>query len=524
MKKERIKFLAIIAGAFLFNFVFWQEKMALNTILYDAFVLAILFVLYPEARRVSTVRWLTLGHLICLAMILVHNTMLSKIAFITTLGLLTGFAEYVHRSVWYAGGSAIMNGIFTTVSIAESAEAFKRERKGKKRKSKLLGYITIPLLLGLLFFIIYASANSVFSEFTEKISISISDFFSNISEWISFKRLMFLLAGFYLTAWILLRSKLNYFEKEESQCKDDLVRRRKPLIERKMDPFHNMGSGLMGRLANGMMALKNMNTIGLISLILLNVLLLAINIIDIRYVWFELEYRGDLDLYKIIHEGTDLLIISILLAMAVLIIFFRGNLNFYKANKWLKYMAYAWIIQNSILAVSVLLRGYHYININGLAYKRIGVLFYLALVLVGLVSVFWKIYAKKTTYFLFRVNAWALIVLLVGSTTVNWDEFIASYNFKRKDEILMPVDFMVTLSNKAIPLLDQNVQVLREQAEKHRQLGYPIESCHDCFINTLKTKQADFLYEQQDYTWLSYNLADESVKKYLEQKYKYTAK
>jgi hypothetical protein len=108
MKSERIKLLAAIAGALLFNFVFWQEKMALNTVLYDVFLLVMIFFLYPEARRVSTVRWLTLGHLICLAMIILNNTVLSKIGFVFTLAMVAGFAEYIHRSVWFAGGTMLM--------------------------------------------------------------------------------------------------------------------------------------------------------------------------------------------------------------------------------------------------------------------------------------------------------------------------------------------------------------------------------------------------------------------------------
>ncbi|MGB8192471.1 MAG: DUF4173 domain-containing protein [Chitinophagaceae bacterium] len=524
MKKERIKLLAVIAGAVLFNLIFWQEKMAVNTILYDVFILAMLFFLYPEARRVSTVRWLTLGHLFCLAMILVQNTLLSKIGFSITLVLLAGFIEYVHRSVWFAGGSMLINGVFVTVSVMESAE---RKTNGSKKKwnGKIVRFAIIPLVLVLIFFFIYSSANSVFSDYTSRISSSISTFFNDLFKLFSIPRLMFLLAGSYLTAWIIMRSRLNYFEKKESNCEDDLVRKRKSTAEKKNDVFYNLSTGVMGKMAKGNLALKNMNTIGLISLVLLNVLLAVINVIDVRYIWFGFEYGSDVNLFKMIHEGTDLLIISILLAIAVLMVFFRGNLNFYKANKWLKYGAYAWIVQNAILVISVLLRDYYYINKTGLAYKRIGVLFYLALVLAGLASVFWKIYRKKTTYFLFRVNAWAVIVLLVASTAINWDEFIAEYNFSRNKEILMPVDYMVTLSNKALPLLDQNREVLKEQAAKQITFyGYLSPTCEGCFLGELDRRQKQYLEQQQGYTWLSYNMADASIKKYFEQKRKLTAK
>src|ERR1700754_5067778 len=95
--KDIIRIVLVAAAAVLFNMVFWQEKFGLNTLLYDAFVLGALFFLYPQARHYSTVRWLFLGHLTCLAMVLVNNTVLSVMGFAITLILLAGFAEYMHR-------------------------------------------------------------------------------------------------------------------------------------------------------------------------------------------------------------------------------------------------------------------------------------------------------------------------------------------------------------------------------------------------------------------------------------------
>lgn len=522
MKKERFKLLAVIAGAFLFNLVFWQEKMAVNTVLYDVFILAILFFLYPEARRVSTVRWLTLGHLLCLAMIVVNNTMLSKVAFSITLVLLAGFAEYIHRSVWFASGSMLVNGLHVPVSLWRTART-PRSEADKKRNRKVLRFLVIPVLLLVLFIMMYSSGNSIFSNYMSKLSTTISHWFENFFEVFSLQRIFFLLFGLYITGWIILKSNSNYFERKEKQERDEMVRKRIPAKKKEEDVVYELLHGMLGKLGSGMMALKNMNTVGLISLVLLNILLLIINIIDIVYIWFGFKYGADVDLYAIIHQGTDMLIISILLAMVVLIIFFKGNLNFYKENKWLKYAAYVWLIQNFVLVISVFLRDYHYININGLAYKRIGVLFYLALVLVGLASVFWKIYAKKTNYFLFRVNAWALIILLIGAATVNWDYQIASYNVKRQEKILMPVDFMVELSNKAFPVLDQNVEVLRDQMRKQQQYGYTNEG-GEYLINRFRARQNAFMREQQDYTWLSYNMADAEVIKYFNDKKKLSIK
>jgi hypothetical protein len=108
----------------------------------------------------------------------------------------------------------------------------------------------------------------------------------------------------------------------------------------------------------------------LISLLLLNGLLIVVNSIDIYYLWIYFEYTPGLNLSDLTHQGAELLILSIVLAMVLVMFFFRGNLNFYRKNKWLKWCAYLWIIQNIVLVISVVIRDYHYITKLGFAYKR----------------------------------------------------------------------------------------------------------------------------------------------------------
>jgi hypothetical protein len=201
--------------------------------------------------------------------------------------------------------------------------------------------------------------------------------------------------------------------------------------------------------------------------------------------------------------------------------FFKGNLNFYKRNKWLKYGAYAWIIQNIILVSSVLLRDYYYILKHGLAYKRIGVLFFLLMVLVGLITVFLKIWSRKTNYFLFRVNAWAAVVVLVLATTVHWDEFIAGYNLKRKDTVELDVSFLLSLSDKALPLLDTNIVVLQKLENKLKtevERVDNVDECRSCFIEQLKGREAEFIQKQKQFSWLSWNYADAYTAEYFKKK------
>src|SRR5450432_3040637 len=112
MKTERSKLILVILGAIIFNIIFWNEKPGVNTILFDIFICASVFYGYPYSLRNSPCRWLLAGHLITVSMIVVNNTMLSEISFSVTLLLFVSFSQYIHRSVWYAGGSALLNYVF----------------------------------------------------------------------------------------------------------------------------------------------------------------------------------------------------------------------------------------------------------------------------------------------------------------------------------------------------------------------------------------------------------------------------
>ncbi|MEO7768832.1 MAG: DUF4173 domain-containing protein, partial [Ferruginibacter sp.] len=332
--------------------------------------------------------------------------------------------------------------------------------------------------------------------------------------WFSWQRMGFLLFGLFITGGLLLKSSVTYFSEADTKKGNDLWRKKTDLLKWQQSSWFDLLSVLMGRFANGAMALRNENKTAIISLFLLNALLLFINCVDIVYVWFGFTERNDINLSEYVHEGAGLLIFSILLAMVLLLFFFRGNLNFYKKNKWLKMGAYAWLFQNAVLVVSVFFRDYYYIHHHGLAYKRIGVLVFLLLVLAGLITVFIKIHQRKTAYYLLRVNAWFAIVVLVLSACIHWDETIAVYNLARKDTIAPDIKFLLTLSDKTLPLLQKNIEVLDKSATAMNgddKYLYQSLTPRQFFENRKK----DFSVTQKNYSWLSWNMADETVKKEL---------
>lgn len=513
MQYHRSKIFLIVAGALLFNWVFWNEEMALNTVLYDLFILVVLFSLYPTARFFSTVRWLLAGHLICLAMVVVHNTGLSKLATSVTLPLLATFSQFAHRSVLYAGGSVMENFVLAVPGFIETLETRGRVRR-RVGISRIIRFLFIPILVAIVFFTIYSFGNSVFKDLANRAWNELLYYARNFFRFFSWTRLAFVLVGMLITTAIILKSKLRFFSKKEEDRKDDLVRERRTQRRTGRGIIHYFFTGVMGKLANGIMAIKNFNRIGLISLLLLNVMLLFVNAIDISYIWFGYKPYA-VSLYKMVHEGANMLMLSILLAMIVLLVFFKGNLNFYRRNKWLRFAAYSWIAQNLVLVVSVFLRDYYYIREAGLARNRIGILFYLLMVVVGLLTVAWKIYRRKTVYFLLRINGWAALALLVASTTVNWDEQIVNYNLSRKDEIVLPVYYMVELSDSVLPILDSHRETLRNHIPLIKKFGYwNMGDCEECWEGRLDDRILHYKREQENYSWLSWSQADKRARNY----------
>jgi hypothetical protein len=168
-----------------------------------------------------------------------------------------------------------------------------------------------------------------------------------------------------------------------------------------------------------------------------------------------------------------------------------------------------------VLVVSVLIRAKFYFMYFGMAYKRIGVIVFLLLVLFGLVTVFIKIRFAKTNYYLFRVNAWFAIGILVISSGIHWDEWIAEHNLARKTTIPMDVQFLLSLSDKTLPIIEKNKEVLEEDfllknsaVDFHYRGGITPKQYFEI-------RKKIFFETQQHYSWLSWNAADDYVKKHL---------
>ncbi len=212
------------------------------------------------------------------------------------------------------------------------------------------------------------------------------------------------------------------------------------------------------------LVLKGRFKLSIITLTLLNALICIVNLTDLIYVWFSRRTLTAWELSTYVHEGTNLLIFAILLAAVLLLVIFRKNLNFFPNNEGLKKLAYIWLGQNIFMVLSVAIRNYQYSHNFGLTYKRIGVFLFLLIVLIGLVTLFIKIRDKKSHYFLWHRNSWAVYLVLLVAGFVNWNLLITRVNLNPNFTKHLDIQYLINdLPNENAFLLDRHGQSLQKQ-------------------------------------------------------------
>jgi hypothetical protein len=364
---------------------------------------------------------------------------------------------------------------------------------------RLLG---VPLLALAVFHILFLIANPVYSQLTSRVLDTVGGWLETLFQDISVAHLLFVLLGVVLTGTALVLVPVHYFVDQESRFGEFIERQRDRVASfavRRPDfrPRHFRA-----------LDLRKEYLVALSMLGLVNALLLVVNGIDINWIWFGFEPAPDFDLTQFVHEGTYVLILSILVAMSIVLWFFRRNLNFYQQGlPALRWLATVWVLQNGVLAVSVGLRNYYYILHTELAYKRIGVCCFLLLTLFGLLTVLLKIWQRRSAYSLVRLNALAAYFLLLGLACGNWEIWIARYNLRPTPH---PLDyaFLLDMPDRVLPVLAANQAVLPHLELRHETYGTWTKLDPTVARSRLQLRLREFRAMQAARNWPSYTYAD----------------
>ncbi len=509
MQNRKIQLVIFTASLVVYNILFWKEKFGINLPLFTILMGAMAFRLYPENIKSPKVIITAAGTLLAGIFVVINNSAVSKFAHISSFFILLGFLqERELRSVYYA----LLNSFTAMIDIPLGfINRYLTQGKDNSRKKRIVRFVSltvIPVLLFWIFFVIYKNANPKFDKLAESVFAKIETLVNYIVEYVSLPWLFFIATGILVVLVVLVRSGYKQWVAYEASRPENLQR-----IKAKQEKPKEFNNASPKRI----LSLKNENRSGIILLLLVNLLLLVVNIIDINWLWFGFEVPKDFNLKQFVHEGTYLLILSILLSMGILLYLFRKNQNFFSGNKALKLLAYTWIVQNVVLSISVFLRNYHYISYHGLAYRRIGVIVFLLLTISGLLTIFIKINLVKTVYFLLKNNTWTAYSLMILMCLFNWNQIIANYNLNHWNWDDVDIDFYLELSDRELPLLYSNFSKIQKQMEAHKlnEVRWVEHLDYTTFGNTLDERRKNYLETQDSLGWQSWNYADANACKAL---------
>lgn len=484
MNHAATRLLAVILTVFLFDFLFWEEKMGLNCLIFTFAWLSALLWSFPESRGSRRFLVTAAGMLLAAGMITWHNSAASKLAWMVSAMCAAGFAQERHlRFLLFALMQYLRSMVFAFGALNKSIFGGDHllQKHGRSVR-RVLGLTWLPLLVVVVFYGFYTVANPKFAGLS-------GQFWARLGRLLSFDisltHLFFVVFALFVCGGAIWH-KMTQWDEPAS----DFLQR----VRQKFNKRYSSGFALSG--------LRSEHQQSLILLGMLNTLLFLVNLTDIRFVWFGFDEEVQQDLKSYVHVGTYALIASILVAMGVLFFVFRKNLNFYPENRRLKQLAAIWLIQNGILAASVAVRNWRYIDFHGLAYKRIGVFLFLLLVFVGLVTLWMRIRDHRNNFWLWCWNSWALYILLLLNACIGWDVLITRYNLSGRPRSTVDVQHMIReMSYKNLYLLEENIGQL-EQIKTYPDIsGEQIKK-------EVTWKRERFEQECRDLGWKSWNGAD----------------
>ncbi len=461
----------VVTGVY--SYLFYKEMLGINLSILT--VILLIFALIKNASLLKNRNWLIVAFLSLIASFSVayYGNLLSIIASLTSLLVLTGMSASANSSILVASIYGLNSWFLSGIDdINQLPKRFSKDQTPSAKKLMLIG---IPILVAFLFFGMYRVSNPIFESLTDKINL----------DWISMYWIFFTLFGLWLIYGFY---NVKYIE--------DLQRFDEPETLRITNYKHEEWS-LWGKT----LTLVDEYFSAKVLFILLNLLILIVNLGDMNFLLFNQELPENVTFASFLHQSVGTLIFTILISIAIVLFYFRGAMNFFTNNKFVKVLAYIWLIQNLILLVSVGAKNAMYIDLYGLTHKRIGVYVYTFLTFVGLISTILKIYLVKKNLFLFRMNGWSFFLVLIFSSLINWDQIIVNNNQSLKSEI--DLYYMLALSDTTIPSLLKMEANIKSEGKKrffHKRLIRK--------INVFKTNQAEK-------TWKSWTYLDSEVEKEL---------
>ena len=447
-------------GIVLFDWLFWLEDGGPNMLVFAVFAVAVQFAVLPRhaAARRSGYFWLmAVGSVFAGAMVAVYGSAAASLACMVSVLMLVGYVNQPQlKLVLFALLTGWGSVAQAWLRVLRGLRAPRQAGAGMRRGWFYARLLLVPLGVLVAFHVLFAVANPRYDALSSRVLAVVGEWLLRLLPDFSFGHLLFVLLGLVVVAGVVVMVPVHALVTHESRFGEFIRRQRNRVASFAVrQPDFRFKTTKALDLRKEFMAAAAV--FGMV-----NLLLLVVNAIDINWLWFGFVPKPGFDLTQFVHEGTYVLILSILLAMGIVLWFFRRNLNFYAPGlAWLRWGATVWVLQNAVLAASVGLRNYYYIWNCGLAYKRIGVCLFLLLTFFGLATVLLKIWQRRSAYGLVRLNALASYAVLLLLAAGNWEIWIAQYNLQPRFRSV-DIGFLLDMPARVLPTVLAQRAVLNQ--------------------------------------------------------------
>ena len=453
-----MKKIHLFIASLIFSTIFYEQAIGLNLLLFTLLTSAILIIYKYESFKNRKTLLILTGYIITGVVIFFYKSNLTIIANLISFITLVGSISEDKSSIYIKW----INGLYTSIVAVFTNYFNKADNELNNNKTFIywLNLIIPTFIIFIIFVSLYRVGNPIFDKLFRNIDLSFINF-----QWILLAGL-----GYYLFNNIISPIKIE------------------PATEHDLTTGNLLFKNVLKQTS--LEKLENEHQLGSILLVLLNSLIIFYLALDFIYL-LKIQNLNAIELSKQVHNGINSLIISIILAIIIILYFFRGNLNFYKKNRNLKQLTFLWLFLNFILSIITSFKNYQYFSSHGLTYKRIGVIIYLILVVIGLTTAFIKVYKLKNFLFIIRKNFIVGYVLLIVCSTLNWDKIITSYNINYAKQT--DLEYLVNLTNN-------NTFLLKDYSEKsiiiNSHYKNKINKKHRNYIKTLKSNTwKEFSYD-----------------------------
>ncbi|MDB5227110.1 MAG: hypothetical protein JWN78_1303 [Bacteroidota bacterium] len=463
----------------LFSYLFYRQNIGLNALIFSMMLIFLSF-RHPGSLKKKTGIICGGSALLAGLFVYLNNSTLSIIAWYISLMSLLSFKD--------EGNFTIPTYVFTYIINLLSLPfvfLYKRIFSPKKEISdqetndptdkinKIWGYVVVIIVV-CIFFFVYQKSNPLFYQYTKDMNLGDIDF-----GFIFFSILGCLLISVY--AYDTAVKILFWIENKQENT------------------IPAPGS------FNASPPKYKIQTIGLLF-IMLNGMLIFINLLDVNYLYLAHALPKGITHAQFVHNGVGILIFSIILGTSIICYLFRGKLNFIDENKTIKILVYVWILQNVFMVISTVIRNGLYVVSYGLTGKRIGVYYYLAFAIIGLMLVAFKIKKQKTIYFLYAANTWVWYIVLIISSSISWENLIYK---NQADRFLktgkIDYKYVSHFTNTNLPELVALFKIGKAW-NCDSELSYSEFSCDDYM--RVNEKLVLFLDKYKNTQWQSQNIND----------------